>query len=100
MPNWCSNDLWVRGPKRSLHEFAEYARGPGGGPWSDEEALSAHKFIPYPEQYKNALEKGGYAYNRKWCVDNWGTKWGFCNVKTEKRAKGLLYTFDTAWSPP
>jgi len=45
---------------------------------------------------KDGYNSGGY----EWCVENWGTKWGFYDVQTAPRKRGLFYTFRTAWSPP
>lgn len=97
MPNWCENDLYVRGRPEELKKFVEFAKG--------EEAFDFNKFIPYPEKFRelderaeklNALltkkpeeltpeeaaiilkhdgrrirdgyNQGGY----DWCVQNWG----------------------------
>ena len=36
-----------------------------------------------------------------WRVQNWGTKWNSYNeVITEEEDDYVIYTFDTAWSPP
>jgi hypothetical protein len=36
-----------------------------------------------------------------YCCMNWGTKWGICHSQLLEKGKSfLLYTFDTAWSPP
>jgi hypothetical protein len=46
---------------------------------------------------QDGYNQGGY----DWCVKNWGTKWGFCNVELVVDDDGCLeYRFDTAWSPP
>jgi hypothetical protein len=107
LPNWCANDLKITGPKKELERFKEAAK-------SENEELSADKFIPYPDKFKkqdeeakknpelrDGFNQGGY----EWCIENWGTKWGFCNTelvreKYFKNGKGqLLFCFDTAWSP-
>lgn len=49
----------------------------------------------------SGFNKGGY----RWCVDNWGTKWGFCHTELVEDSKfenerTLIYRTDTAWSPP
>jgi hypothetical protein len=53
--------------------------------------LDATKIIPDPSGQ----------YSRDWCVVNWGTKWGFCDV--ERRIStdllSVYYHFNTAWSP-
>lgn len=36
-----------------------------------------------------------------WRVQKWGTKWDVGQgIRLEKTEEGLLYDFDTAWSPP
>ena len=46
---------------------------------------------------KDGFNIGGY----RWCLDNWGTKWGLCEVELVMEDESELeYTFETAWSPP
>lgn len=90
----------------------------------EETALDANNLIPYPEEFRKKDEaaisyerehpsdwsnrpKDGYNFGGyDWCVDNWGTKWGFCRVQapTLRKLSGgwgrLTYHFETAWSPP
>jgi hypothetical protein len=126
MPNWCENDLTITGPSGELKKFVELVKGKNS-------LMDANKLIPYPEEFrtldeeatkwdrevrenkakdpnfssllenrpKNGFNSGGY----EWCIDNWGTKWGFCEVKmisksTTKPKGKVEYTFETAWSPP
>jgi len=63
--------------------------------------------MPKGDAYNN---KGGY----KWCIKNWGNgnslqshrsvlalaKWNADEPELIERKRSLLYTFDTAWSPP
>lgn len=91
---------------------------------SDFTALDADRIIPYPKEFKDKDElfnrlcqeqqvtwapkdangksitdgynSGGY----EWCKDNWGTKWGFCDVKRTFGKRSIFYNFRTAWSPP
>jgi len=51
------------------------------------------------EQPEDGYNRGGY----EWCIENWGTKWGFCHVEVfdEDIENGCVeYGFQTAWSPP
>lgn len=42
-------------------------------------------------------EKAGYDWER----EHWGCKWGAGSAQTMDEWEGhLIYTFDTAWSPP
>ena len=117
MPNWCENDLYVRGVKEDLQRFKEAVNGRNHQ--GVEKLLNEDAIIPYPEhfrkldeaarQYEEAhprdwanrprdgFNQGGY----EWCLENWGTKWGFCDVHLESESEDeLQYTFNTAWSPP
>jgi hypothetical protein len=53
VPNHCESDLHVHGDPEALKAFMEFAQGPGGTGKEPVKAelLSAHKFIPYPEEY-------------------------------------------------
>ena len=35
-----------------------------------------------------------------WNVRNWGTKWEISGAQLQKTDKSIIYTFDSAWSPP
>ena len=112
MPNHCESDLHIQGDPETLRAFVAFAEGPAGtgGPDKETALLSAHRFIPYPEQFDadrmectqcshqfardqgdgmapNCPQCGGFAkdgYNRggyEWCITNWGTKWGLYDVE-------------------
>jgi len=116
MPNWCDCELNVRGKTEDVHRLREAVK-------SDDEVLSANRIIPYPEKFrrldevanqheaehpddwqnrpKDGFNSGGY----DWCIQNWGTKWGFCHSETisEEECQGettLEYRFASAWDPP
>lgn len=45
---------------------------------------------------KDGFNQGGH----DWCIEHWGTKWGFCDPEiTDESSEKLAYRFDTAWSP-
>ena len=122
MPNWCENDLTIEGKLERLQEFREKLRGQNRN--GEDTPLNEDALIPYPEEFrkmdteasqylkehpddwrnapKDGFNSGGYER----CIQNWGTKWGFCRVQEpELRKYGddegtLVYQFDTAWSPP
>jgi hypothetical protein len=67
----------------------------------DKAREKAWKDIP---DVKDGYNQGGY----NWCVNNWGTKWGFCDIELveeiyqkgkDDKCSELFYTFNTAWSP-
>ena len=117
MPNWCENDLYVLGAKEDLVRFKEAVKGRDRH--GEETLLNEDAIIPYPEHFrkldeaarqyeeahpddwanrpKDGSNQGGY----EWCIENWGTKWGFCEVQLVSESDAeLQYTFNTAWSPP
>jgi hypothetical protein len=45
---------------------------------------------------RDGYNQGGY----EWCVDNWGSKWGFCDCIVDREEENCLeISFKTAWSP-
>lgn len=119
MPNWCENDLTIRGPTTDVNEFMKLAEG--------ESPFDFEKLIPYPEEFrrldeiaeawdserrsnpdaergprpKDGFNSGGY----EWCVKNWGTKWPATAIQVETASEtvsGLqvVIHFQTAWTPP
>lgn len=111
MPNWCSNDLFITArTKAGIEKLKEFKRISNTRQTNEEPLLDMDVFIPYPEKYKEMDEaarknpklKGGYnSGGYDWCVKNRGTKWNFCEtVLCKETEKKLVYSFDTAWSPP
>ena len=119
MPNWCDCELEVtakEGCEKQLKDFKTFACEKCSDGVNQ---LSANKFIPYPATFKkldkeaaehiknhpgdwknhpkDGFNQGGY----EWCIANWGTKWGLCDVELANENKdSLSYEFKTAWSPP
>lgn len=106
MPNWCENELAVKGSKEEVEKLVAYLKGRNG-------AVDFDKVIPYPEKYKqrdkefpgyffpketnkskrqrekllkrfeakwgstkDGFNSGGY----EWCISHWGTKWNACAI--------------------
>lgn len=116
MPNWCQNKLNISGPKKELARFARENKSKG-------RSLSFEKLLPTPDSlvetaspkpgpgtieermHQHVLEIAGLAQPSDWYtwrVQKWGTKWdvGGEGIRIERTEGGLLYDFDTAWSPP
>lgn len=114
MPNWCQNDLAIKGPKEFLEELAETE-------------MSLRKLVPWPKEFeelekvpettakgkalrKELMDKYGVNSIFDWCVTKWGTKWDIELVSGPDVDEGvgleseptyfLSAVFDTAWSPP
>ena len=106
MPNNCANQLTVKGPADQVGAFKDRAKG-------NKEALDLNKFIPMPEELRDAEypirdvdqwtalnEKYGTADWYKWTMINWGTKWGCYDVEVVDEGDGhVTYRFYTAWGP-
>jgi hypothetical protein len=46
---------------------------------------------------KDGFNSGGY----EWCIANWGTKWGCCEVSITSRGDNyVILEFESAWCPP
>lgn len=56
--------------------------------------------LPYDEQRRRVALYGAVDWYR-WCINNWGTKWGDFQTKVVKdRCKQTVIKFESAWSPP
>ena len=104
IPNWCSNELSVRGDPKELKKFNKKARAYE----KNTTALSLNKLYPMPKKLEKTINKPskeGMPDWWKWRVEHWGTKW---DVKAElswkdydnKIDSSLNYSFDSAWAPP
>lgn len=133
MPNWCECELTVSGPKERLEEFQEKVAGEEGAldankiiPYpgvlvfldkrnsfearppelsaevkAEEAQLMLEGALEGYDMHRDGFNQGGY----DWCIANWGTKWGFCEIngpilEERPRVSKLHYSFETAWSPP
>jgi len=109
MPNWCSNNTTVYGPKDKLQKFIDKVT-PANKKLHGEVSLKrlmpmpmilrkppkhlTHKFSKFPisqeekeiadakaEEYTAlCIEKTGYPDWYPWADNNWGTKWGDCET--------------------
>jgi hypothetical protein len=122
MPNYVYSTLALNGSSSDIKAFRTK--------FEEEGKLDANKVIPYPRDLdlldkksnghkltkeeekeltlialegKYDINKDGYnqgGYN--WNIDNWGTKWNFCDCRVEdedKSGDNIVYDFSTAWSP-
>ena len=121
MPNYCFNEITIKGPKAKVMELVNLMKGQGRHGDGKYE-FDFNKAIPYPEHFQkmddfatrfynmnirckcmpihDGYNKGGY----DWCISNWGTKWNTMssalNLKHYKNGNSVAhYSFDTAWSP-
>ena len=117
MPNWCQQNLVVVGPaddltalKTAVFDGSERGDLNHLVPVPAELANTVAGFFGDPEeQAKQAateqanMEKYGFKDWYDWCVENWGTKWGACDVDMDTESiHGPEYWsghFQSAWCP-
>ena len=114
MPNWCNNNITIRGPKAKLEKILEQSK-------TDNVGLLNH-FMKMPEELAETTANGetrpelekkyGFSDWYGWANNNWGTKWNvYANdfypedpkvelTKEENYEAQLSFGFDTAWAPP
>ena len=127
MPNWCFCKLTVYGPSEEVNRFANEASTMLAQDEDERSEISLQKLVPCPpillgrDHAANPdMDMAAYLASMKsganiplenddwytWRVRNWGTKWDI-TAKIEKLGpqlkngkRELVYTFDSAWSPP
>lgn len=113
-PNWCENNLTIKGDKKTLDKFIQAAKRKNTD-------LSLQKLVPMPKELENTkadhqhvnqdlIDKYGADNWYDWQVKNWGTKWDIeatllkdlynnSNIPIKLKDK-IFYEFDSAWAPP
>lgn len=106
MPNHVYHALKVTGSKKVIDKMQKEMSVK-----ADESfGIDHNKLIPYPKEFaeadaayklglrdKDGYNNGGY----RWCLDNWGTKWGFYEFNEWRRDDSLnvaYINFSSAWS--
>lgn len=110
MPNHCYQELHIYGNEDSIKDLITFSQ-------EGENPLSANRYIPYPQSFKDLDKKAEESRNNgvhikdgfnsggyEWCVKNWGTKWGIysaalCKERYNGKKSKAAYAFDSAWSP-
>jgi len=110
MPNWTENKLRITGPATEQGRFMAQAK------------VIQKRELPEPEisdPIEAAATKLATALNveapmktelsfsaflpldpEDSASEKWGTKWDACTVEMHTTKSSVLYTFETAWSPP
>lgn len=107
MPNWCANDLTIKGKPKMLNKLLKTIETTASevSEARDTTMFDFNKIIPRPESENDNW------YN--WNTSNWGTKWNACDVgfitdgdwsetydESSWESGELIIQFNTAWSPP
>jgi hypothetical protein len=84
MPTWAYNRLAATGSAAALARFADAVRF--------DVPFAFERILPTPPETDDP---------RAWRVAHWDTKWDACYCSVSgSAAGGLLYEFQSAWSPP
>lgn len=119
MPNWCYQNLEVRGPSPDIDEFLDAMQQSVADPNGEMHTVNQlNHLCPLDERtyaYKTITDKDGNAtliktyatleengfdgYEHACSV--WGTKWGACDIEvnSERGKYPLHIRFESAWSP-
>jgi hypothetical protein len=84
MPNWCSNNATISGPKPVIDEIKSVL--------ADSERGLLEWMVPNPAG----------EWNYDWSLSHWGTKWDVNEifVSDDVEEDSVSFSFDTAWAPP
>jgi len=107
MPNWCDNNITVRGKAEDINAIYQQCLK------DDVDLCEAVKPIPAalrnttsptPEGSEQPVVDGSNNWY-DWCVNNWGTKWDLCDANYEYEDAGegeaqIVINCQTAWGPP
>lgn len=88
MPNWCCNDIWLRGSKEDLDDYVQK--------YTTDGAMDLNKIAPMPKEYLD--DDRCYI----WRLEHWGTKWNITSDSIWNRIDDemIVSTVETAWLPP
>ena len=107
MPNWCNNNIEIRGPRAKIEALWKAATAEAGG------LLNA--MVPMPTELEDTTKGSGDELQTEkydgftnwydWAVNKWGTKWDVDTEGLEYSEEGedmavITGYFDSAWSPP
>ena len=117
MPNWCTNELNLYGPKEDVESFMKKVVQEEGKICLFQSTYPtpielmdqpAHKKIAdwTPEDHI-LFEEYGQTNWYDWRIHNWGTKWESedtyllfeRDIEGKEELKEIAYRFDTAWGP-
>jgi hypothetical protein len=103
MPNWCSNALVVKGPKKDLDAFKATLDLKGEVPFSFAQTVPPPANMLTGSLSMEDMQKAkdtGIPTWYDWQPTNWGVKWDACEVRVELKDKSVKVWFDTPWAPP
>lgn len=109
MPNWCKNNLRIKGNGEKVLELLEMMKDEDG-------EMTFDKLVPepielkdttsptpddVPQEERDRLKKLYGADNwYDWRCQNWGVKWNASESGFYKRGDDWIVSFQTPWGPP
>lgn len=109
MPNWCKNNLRIKGNGEKVLELLEMMKDEDG-------QMTFNKLVPMPKELENTeaptpenmsekkkkylLEKCGATNWYDWHCQNWGCKWDASESGFYQRGNDWYISFETPWGPP
>lgn len=111
MPNWCNNTLEIKGSKedreaiKALLNKSYVWKGKTLTQVEDKWELvyKEEEVIDPIFAFNNVLPEPDFENDQDWYhwrLSNWDTKWNPSEVCIGENDNTLVYTFNTAWSPP
>jgi len=88
MPNWCYNNITLRGPQSEIDRIEKFLEERKGENWFD-------FFRAMPDEIREQKD-GWYAWN----LENYGCKWNCDAADWYVNAGEINFTFDSPWGPP
>lgn len=111
MPNWCTNNLTVRGPSKSVRRFVDAVTVKGEGESREFQIIST--LVPIPEEFNNDDNRNSFegVHVVDWQYANWGTKWGDSDTylkddfvleqdRDDTVTLEVDFSFSSPWGPP
>lgn len=109
MPNWCKNNLKIKGNGEKVLELLELMKDEDG-------EMTFNKLVPMPKELEDTtsptpdtmpieeknrlMDKYGATDWYSWRCDNWGVKWDASESGFWKDGDDWIISFSTPWGPP
>lgn len=94
MPNWCMNEITIKGDEATIKEIATIIEANPDG------LFQMNDFVPMPEELRDTTAPQDSPNWYDWSISNWGTKWDLSeNTQHTIDSNAISISFDTAWSP-
>lgn len=109
MPNWCKNNLKIKGNGEKVLELLELMKDEDG-------EMTFNKLVPEPIELKDTTSPTPDSVSQEerdrlkklyeadnwydWRCQNWGVKWDASESGFYKRGDDWVVSFETPWGPP